>query len=62
MSASTLANALNIHMGEARQIKKMADAFRDRLKGAHGKAEEFMRSRQIELKRLQMTPGLVSMI
>jgi len=58
MSASTLANALNIHMGEARQIKRMADAFRDRLKGAHGKAEEFMRSRQIELKKIADDAGI----
>ena len=58
MSASTLANSLNIHIGEARQIKKLADNFRDRLKGAHSKAEEFMRARQIELRKIADDAGI----
>jgi len=58
MSASTLANSLNIHMGEAKIIKRLADNFRDRLKGAHSQAEQFMRSRMLELKKIADDAGI----
>lgn len=58
MSASSIADALNIHIGEAREIKKMADAFRDRLKGSQTRAENFMKERQIELRKIAEEAGI----
>jgi len=58
MSASQIADALNIHIGDAKQIKKMSDAFRDRLKGSHQKAEEFIKMRQLEIQNIAEKAGV----
>ena len=58
MTASEIANAFNIHIGEAKEIKKMSDAFRDRLKGSHQKAEEFIKLRQLEISNIAEKAGV----
>jgi len=58
MTASQIANALNIHIGEAKKIKQMSDNFRDRLKGSHQNAEEFIKMRQLEMSKIADDAGV----
>jgi len=58
MTASQIANALNIHMGDAKKIKQMSDNFRDRLKGSHQQAEEFIQLRQLEMQKIADDAGI----
>ena len=58
MSASQIANAFNIHIGEAKKIKEMSDNFRDRLKGSHQQAEEFIKMRQIQMSKIAEDAGI----
>ena len=52
MSTSQIAEMFNLQTGDARKIKELADQLRDKLKGQHQKAEEFIKLRQVELRNV----------
>ena len=45
-------------MGDAKKIKQMSDNFRDRLKGSHQRAEEFIKLRQLEMSKIADDAGI----
>tara|TARA_R110002110_G_scaffold220714_2_gene434670 strand:+ start:2200 stop:5154 length:2955 start_codon:yes stop_codon:yes gene_type:complete len=52
LSESELAQAFNIHVGDAKVVKDASQKYRDKLKGAQLRAERDMHKRMIEVKQI----------
>jgi len=52
LSESELAQAFNIHVGDAKVVKDASQKYRDKLKGSQLRAERDMHKRMIELKQI----------